>query len=147
MKLCFDANAVIDVFLISDDFFHSYVSYDVALLNKHEVYVCASSMPTIAYVLHRRGLPVDKVSRALPSIFELFNILDVTESDCKLAATSDMRDYEDAVIAESCKRNGVDLIITRNIRDFANSPVPAATPEDFVKVYKPSNYEYDIVDL
>ena len=41
-------------------------------------------------------------------------------------------DYEDDLIACSAKRNDVDVIVTRNKRDFAKSPVPALTPEEFV---------------
>lgn len=143
MKICFDANVVIDIFLASDDLLHSFAAYDIAALCKHDTYVCASSVPTIAYVLHRRGMTNDRLSSLIPAFFELFSVLDTTESDCKKAASNPMGDYEDAVIAESANRNGIDLILTRNVKDFEESPVPALTPTDFVRIYKPSNYEYD----
>ena len=37
-------------------------------------------------------------------------------------------DYEDAVAAAAAKKAKCDYIITRNKRDFTNSPVPALTP-------------------
>lgn len=50
-------------------------------------------------------------------------------------------------IACSAKRNDVDVIVTRNKRDFAKSPVPALTPEEFVSAYKPVDMEYELVEF
>ena len=44
-------------------------------------------------------------------------------------------------------RNDVDVIVTRNKRDFAKSPVPALTPEEFVSAYKPVDMEYELVEF
>ena len=49
------------------------------------------------------------------------------------AVESDMSDYEDAVIAATAKRNRIDFIITRNTKDFKESPVPALTPSQFIE--------------
>jgi predicted nucleic acid-binding protein len=40
-------------------------------------------------------------------------------------------DFEDAVLAALAEREKCDAIITRNITDFASSPVSAVTPKDF----------------
>ncbi len=58
-----------------------------------------------------------------------------------------MKDFEGAIIAESCLRNGVDLILTYNLKDFAESPVAAMTPGDFVRSYKPTGYDYAEIEL
>ncbi len=42
-------------------------------------------------------------------------------------------DFEDAVVAVLADVNNCQYIITRNESDFKQSPVPALTPEDFVK--------------
>lgn len=44
------------------------------------------------------------------------------------------------------RRNGVDLIATRNKRDFACSPVPALTPREFVAAFKPVGYDYELIE-
>ena len=44
-----------------------------------------------------------------------------------------MPDFEDAVVAAVAERNGAAYILTRNINDFAGSPVPAITPAEFLK--------------
>lgn len=60
---------------------------------------------------------------------------------------NEMKDYEDALVAECCVRNNVDIIVTRNKKDFAHSPVPALTPREFIEAYKPENVSYDMVDF
>jgi len=39
---------------------------------------------------------------------------------------------EDAVVCFAAKRIKADYIITQNIADFINSPVPAMTPTNFI---------------
>jgi predicted nucleic acid-binding protein len=41
-------------------------------------------------------------------------------------------DFEDAVIAAIARREKADYIITRNIKDYSKSPIPAITPEEFL---------------
>lgn len=51
-----------------------------------------------------------------------------------------MRDYEDALLATCAKRRKLDLIITRNLKDFAESPIKAVTPDDVLaKFFKRKN--------
>jgi len=44
-----------------------------------------------------------------------------------------MSDFEDAIIAATALRETAEYIITRDIKDFAQSPVPAITPGDFLR--------------
>ena len=147
MKVCFDTNVVIDIAGKTDWFLDSYASYDVALLRKFDTCITAASTTDIVYVLHRRGMSMQESSKQLPSLFFMFDVLDVTESDCRRAYENEMRDYEDALIAECCARNAVDIIVTRNKKDFGSSPVPALTPKEFIDLYKPSNVEYSMIDI
>ena len=43
-----------------------------------------------------------------------------------------MPDFEDALQAAAAVACKAQVIITRNVRDFKKSPVPAMTPEQFV---------------
>ena len=147
MKVCFDTNVVIDIAGKTDWFLNSYASYDVALLRKFDTCITAASTTDIVYVLHRRGMSAKESNEQLPSLFFMFDVLDATESDCRRAYENSIADYEDALIAECCARNGVDIIVTRNKKDFKTSPVPALTPQEFLDAYKPENVEYDMVEL
>jgi len=41
-------------------------------------------------------------------------------------------DLEDNLQGLCAAEAGADLIVTRNVKDFKNSPVPALTPADFL---------------
>lgn len=85
--------------------------------------------------------------KAIDSVLDLFELFGNSPSDCTLAMQSEMSDYEDALIAYSALSAGVDIIVTRNKKDFANSPVPAFTPDEFLRDFKPADVQYDMVEL
>jgi predicted nucleic acid-binding protein len=60
-------------------------------------------------------------------------VLDVDKSVLMTALNAGMTDFEDAVQAVAARFAGIDLIVTRNIRDFRNAPVPAVSPEELLE--------------
>ena len=48
------------------------------------------------------------------------------------ARTLPLPDFEDAVVAAAAEATRCDVILTRNLPDFAGSPVPAIAPEEFL---------------
>lgn len=46
-----------------------------------------------------------------------------------------MRDFEDALQVAAAMACGAQFIVTRNERDFKASPVPALSPEAFLRLY------------
>lgn len=148
MRVLFDTCVVVDILGRTRFFKDAFTAYDVALFKKMDVYLSASSTTDIAYLLHSRGFSdQERARRAVAALPDQFDILDNTASDVKMASESDMKDYEDALIAYSALRGGIDLIITRNVKDFASSPVPALTPASFVDLYKPSCLNYEEIAL
>lgn len=53
-------------------------------------------------------------------------------ADCINAVDSCISDYEDAIMAESAARSGMDCIVTRNVSDYSLSKVPVYTPQEFL---------------
>ena len=53
--------------------------------------------------------------------------------DIHTAIMRSMPDFEDAVVDAVAEWNGANYILTRNIKDFAGSSVPAITPTEFLK--------------
>ncbi|WP_165170941.1 PIN domain-containing protein [Adlercreutzia sp. ZJ242] len=147
MKVFFDVDVIVDILGKTNWFASSFIAYDVAMLRKCEVFVSAASLPTLSYVLHRRGIPRPDVQERIGALFGLVGIADVSESDCRRAHANAMKDFEDAIIAESAFRHGADLLITRNVKDYADSPVKAITPKEFATCFKPDNVIYDEVEL
>jgi predicted nucleic acid-binding protein len=147
MKVCFDTNVVIDILGRTNDFIHSFAALDVSLLRGFSMFIPITSTTDIAYLLPRRGFASgQQVRQLLSQLFSIVEILDARAVDANKALSSPMPDYEDALLTQMALRNGIDLIVTRNVKDFDNSPVTAISPEQFVLLYKPKNVEYSWVD-
>ena len=48
-----------------------------------------------------------------------------------------MTDFEDALQAAAARANGTAFIISRNVKDFKLSQVPALTPSDYLARFHP----------
>lgn len=148
MRILIDTNVVLDIWGETEDFEHSFAAFDIALLNEFELCITASMAPSIVHLLSaRKTASKEGALAAFGTIMELASVIDVTESDCRQAYESNPRDFEDALIAHAARRSGVDLIVTRNKRDFAHSPVLALTPREFASSFKPADYQYELIDL
>lgn len=148
MKVCFDTCSVVDILGRTDWFFPAYCAYDTAVARGFVPCLSVSSTTDIAYLLHSRSsLSRREARRTAEATLDLFDLFENTPADSRKAFRSDMGDYEDALIAYSAQSAGVDILITRNKKDFKNSPVPALTPEEFLRDFKPDNITYDEMDL
>lgn len=148
MKVLFDTCVVIDIFGRSSFFFDSFCAYDVALIRGFDPCLSVSSTTDICYLLHARGFADKKRAAELTAkCLDLFDLIENTGQDCMRACDNSISDYEDALIATSAYRAGVDLIITRNAKDFRESPVAAMTPAQFVETFKPAGVNYEEIEL
>ena len=89
--------------------------------------ITAKSVTDIYYLTHR-CTHSDKDTRAiLTKLFILFDVLDTAGMDARRAISSNISDYEDAVMIETA-------IVTRNVKDYSLSSVPIYSPSDFLKL-------------
>ncbi len=148
MKVLYDVNVIVDVIGETRDFADSFFAVDVSLVRGFECCITSCMPATIQYVACARKMAKrSECSAMLSRLLDVFKVIDVASPDIEGALSSHMVDFEDAAIAYAAARNEVDLIVTRNLRDFRDSPVPAITPADFVETYAPPKYEYDVMDL
>lgn len=96
-------------------------------------FLTANSVTDIYYLMHRALHSKEETKRVLGVLFSLFEILDTCGIDCRKALTSDVSDYEDAVMIESARAE-IDCIVTRNLKDYAGAPMPVYSPEQFVEL-------------
>ena len=68
--------------------------------------------------------------RFIADILEFLEVAPTDTADLRYALDLPMTDFEDALQAAAARACGARSIVTRNVRDFARSPVPAVTPGD-----------------
>lgn len=142
MNICFDVNAVIYLHTDAPQQGETLFAYDIALTRGYEAYVPACSPADIHYILHRNGLSGDGLEQPPDALFEMFHVYDVTCDDGIRVHRNGMGDFEDALIAESAAHNGMDIIITYNLRGFREPPVQAMSPAQFAEAFKTADLSY-----
>lgn len=46
-----------------------------------------------------------------------------------------MKDFEDAVQSQSAIESGIQLVVTRNVKDFKAAPLQVMTPDEFLSTF------------
>jgi len=140
MRALIDTCVVIDALQSREPFCREAQAIFLAVANRQFTGFLTAKSATDIYYLTYRHTHSDKETRiVLNKLFGLFELLDTAGMDCRKAVSSDISDYEDAVMVESALRAGIDCIITRNIKDYVNAPVPIYTPADFLQRIKPED--------
>jgi len=135
MKVFLDTNVIIDVLQERDSFFqNSYEVMKMAARNKVDACISANCISDIYYIIRRSGKSVQEARASLLGLQQLLSICDTTAADIARAFHLEVVDFEDAILAASARRERAQFIITRNIKDYANSPIEAITPEQFLKI-------------
>lgn len=134
MRILVDTNIVLDVLLRRTDFFNaSYNVLKLSTLDKAEAFVTANAITDIYYILRRANKNADKSKEVIIQLLKLVGIADAIASDIMNALSSKVTDFEDALVGAIARRVKADYIVTRNTKDFSNSPVPAIDPINFLK--------------
>ncbi len=133
MKVLIDTNVLLDVLCGREP--HLAASSKVWKLcevGKIGGVISALSVPNIVYIM-RKELDAEKVKEILEKLSLIFGIADLKADDLKRAALLPLGDFEDALQSICAKRIKANYIVTRNIKDFNGSPVPAIKPEELLE--------------
>jgi len=136
MKVLIDTNVILDALLMRDQWAATAQELlRIAAMDKVRGCVTASQTTDIFYILCRQGASEATGKAVIKTLTESVKVLDVTYADVQNALVSDMSDYEDGLLAHCAKRQKVEYVITRNEKDFAQSPVPALSPQAFLEKF------------
>lgn len=86
------------------------------------------------YYLLRQSSTHEKVVEKLTQLITITEVLITDKNAILKALNSNFRDFEDALQNYSAELDGqIDIIITRNIKDFKNSALGIMTPGNYFK--------------
>ena len=132
MRLLIDANIILDVLQKREGYWKdSSLVWKLCETEQAEGCVTALSLANLVYVMRKELNPgqVEDVMRRLALIFHL---VDLTAGEIRQAAEAKWSDFEDALQSVAAGRIRADCIVTRNVRDFTDSRVPALTPLEYL---------------
>jgi predicted nucleic acid-binding protein len=132
MRLLIDANILLDVLQMRPPHWQASAAvWKLCETERAEGYISALTFANLVYVL-RKELRPPETEDLLKKLRLIFRMADLNASDLTKAAELCWEDFEDAVQAATAERIMADHIITRNVRDFQGSKVPALTPAELI---------------
>lgn len=133
--LFIDTDVIID-FLIDREPYSREAAIIFTLIENKKLkgYVSSLTFSNLYYVL-RKFEPHNKVISKLDSISRIMTILKVDKQTIKEAIASRFTDFEDSIQYFCARDNSkIDVLLTRNTKDYKNSGIPVMTPADFLKM-------------
>lgn len=136
-KLFIDTNIVIDLLAKREPFYdEAAMLFTLADKQKIRLSVSALTFANTNYILLQSKKP-EESKLILRKLKLIVQVLSLDEKIVGLSLNdNDFKDYEDALQYFTALENGVDAIITRNLKDFQKAKLPVMTASQFLKSIK-----------
>jgi predicted nucleic acid-binding protein len=129
LKLLLDINVFLDFIQQRAGLARSSAGLFAAIEMKRASAYVAGHTLTTAYYIVRRGHNAPIAESAVLTLLRVVDVVPLDRDDLLRAMALGWNDFEDAVQAVCASKVGADYIVTRNLRDFRRSSVPAHDPE------------------
>ncbi|MBT8220661.1 MAG: PIN domain-containing protein [Bacteroidia bacterium] len=131
-NLLVDTNVVLDLLAKREEFYQEaqalFTLSDQGLV---KLYVSSLSFANTHYILSQQ-LKVDNARKILRKFKVLVEMVALHDKLIELSLDSDFKDFEDAIQYYSALESQVDIIITRNKKDFKLSQLPVLTAKEYI---------------
>ena len=133
-RVLIDTDIILDFFFDREPFSEN-ASKILSLCESKEIigFVTPVIISNVYYLL-RRTAKHEKVIEKLTLLISLLEILIIDKRVTVEALNSNFKDFEDALQNYSAEQNNeVDIIITRNVKDYRNSHLSIMLPDNYIK--------------
>ena len=110
------------------------ILFSLADLGKIKIYVSSTSFANIDYVL-RSQYPTAYSRQIIGTFKTIVHVLPVDSKTIDLAIASDFNDFEDAIQYCCAIENNLNILVTRNTKDFKKAAIKIVTPETFLSIH------------
>lgn len=132
-SILLDSDVILDFLFKRELFFEDAEEVLVLCENKFiKAYVTPVIISNIYYLL-RQQANHDKVINAIVTLLRYLDVLSMDKKVVEEALHSQFRDFEDALQNFSAiLSDKVDIIVTRNVKDYKSSTLSIMSPSDFL---------------
>ena len=128
-RILVDLNVVLDVALRRPAHFEASRAFCLAIEARRAIgFLSAHAFPTFYYVARKNAGEV-RALQLVANLARVFRVASIDDAVVARSLTLGLPDYEDAVTAAAAEASHCELIVTRDPRGFAASPVKAVSPE------------------
>ncbi|MDY9919452.1 Predicted nucleic acid-binding protein, contains PIN domain [Porphyromonadaceae bacterium KH3R12] len=131
-NLLIDTNIVVDLLSRRENFYQEAQElFTLADENDVKLFISALTFVNTHYLLLRH-LSENEARKVMIKFKLLVKILPLEDKILELALASDFRDFEDAIQYHTALENKLNIIITRNKKDFKTSRIPVLTAKEYL---------------
>lgn len=135
MKVFLDTNIVIDFYDRRREFYYpAAIIFDLALKGRIKIFVSATTFVN-AFFLLRKSYSQSDLYKSMRMLSSLCEITDVDKNIIVKSLNEERKDFEDSVQYESAMSHNVDVIITRNVKDFKDFAESVESPSEFLDMF------------
>jgi len=134
-KILIDTDVILDFFFDRQPF-SEFATTIISWSEKKKIegYITPVICSNVYYLLRQTA----KHKKVIEKLTQLLTIVDVIQMDRQVilsALTSDFNDFEDALQNFAAVQQGdINVILTRNIKDFKKSKIGVMTPENYINI-------------
>jgi predicted nucleic acid-binding protein len=135
-KVFVDSDIVLDL-LSGRQPHHDYAAELFSLADEAslKLFVSSLSFANVNYILSRQ-YSGDKARKMLLKFKTLVSVLSVNDKIIELALASDFKDFEDAIQYHTAIENGLNTLLTRNLKDFRKADISVLTSEQYLRSFE-----------
>lgn len=134
-RILIDTDVILDLFFDREPFSENAAKV-LSLCEKKVVigFVTPVIISNVYYLLSQKAKQ-EKVIEKLKILLTILEVLVIDKNTITVALNSEFKDFEDALQNYSAELNGeIDMIITRNTKDYKKSKFGIMNPENFLKL-------------
>ncbi len=135
-KVLVDTNIVLDLLRERKEFLtEAQELFTMSDQKEVKLYVSSLTFANTYYILSQQ-LKINNVRKILRKFKVLVGVLPMDDKIIDLSLESDFKDFEDAIQYYTAIENEINIIITRNLKDFKNAKIPVLTAKEYMKLKK-----------
>lgn len=128
-----DTDIVLDLLGNRKPFYrHAAELFSIADRSEIKIFVSSLSFSNLNYILSKQYSSI-QARKILLKFKTLVTVLSVSDKVVELALLSDFKDFEDALQYFTALENEVNILLTRNLKDYKTAKIPIMTAEQFLK--------------
>ena len=133
-KVFVDTDIIYDLLAKRDPFYLPAARlFTLADEGKIQIYISALSLPNIHYLISKLT-SAEEAKQILRKLKVIVHITALDEKIIDLALNSDFSDFEDAIQYYSALQNNIDVLLTRNLKDYKKAQISVLTAQDFINL-------------
>ncbi len=135
-KIFIDSDIILDMLCKREPFYKDSAEiFNLSEKKKIELLTSPVVFANIFYIL-RKLLGTSKAKNAIKCLRDLVGVLCINEKITDLALNSNFFDFEDALQYFASKENNIEILLTRNIKDYIENDITVLTPKQFLNRYE-----------